>query len=187
MTLEGGGFLENAESCYLTLQGLQLFPALRGKAEFSAQGPDLFIPTIPAVSTREDAVLQQMSFTDGTKLEQLSTSISSHHIEADMNTLFHLHASSQQYASKSNGITLGLIAASVVLTLFILYYFTQAYIWNLVKNCVVNRANTANEDVQKPQTDIPTPTQPTASTAVGEDLSEATPQTRFSAYSMQTV
>jgi hypothetical protein len=36
MTLEGEGFLENAESCYLTLQGLQLFPALRGKAEFSA-------------------------------------------------------------------------------------------------------------------------------------------------------
>jgi hypothetical protein len=130
----GGGFLKNAQSCYLTLQGLHLFPALRGKAEFSAQGPELFIPTIPAVSTREEAVLQ-MSFTDGTKLEKLSTSISSHHIEADINTLFHLHASSQQYASKSNGITLGLIAASVVLTLFILYYFNQAYIWNLMKNC----------------------------------------------------
>jgi hypothetical protein len=45
-----------------------LFPALRGKAEVSAQGPDLFIPTILAVSTREDAVLQQMSFTDRTKI-----------------------------------------------------------------------------------------------------------------------
>jgi len=160
MTLEGGGFLENAESCHLTLQGLQLLHALRGKAEFSSQGPDLFIPTIPTVSTREEAVLQQMSLTDGTKLEQLSTSISSHHIEADMNTLFHLHASSQQYANKSNGITLGLTAVSVVLTLFILYYFTQAYIWNLVKNCVVNRANTVIEDVKKSQTDIPTPSQP---------------------------
>jgi hypothetical protein len=187
MTLEGGGFLENAESCHLTLQGLQLFPALRGKAEFSAQGPDLFIPTIPVVvSTRKEAVLQQMSFTDGTKLEQLSTSISSNHIEADIDTLFHLHASSQQYASKSNGITLGLIATSVVLSLYILYYFTQAYIWNLVKNCVVNRANTVN-DVEKPQSDTPTPSQPTTSSVVGEDLSEATPQTRFSAYSMQTV
>jgi len=119
MTLEGGGFLENAESCYLTLQGLQLFPALRGEAEFSAQGPDLFIPAV--LSTREEVVLQQLSFLDGTKLEELSTSISSHHIEADINTLFQLHASSQQYASKSNGITLGLIAASVVLTLFIFY------------------------------------------------------------------
>jgi hypothetical protein len=67
MTLEGGVFLENAEPCYLTLQGLQLFPALRGKAEFSAQGPELFVPTIPAVLTREEAILQQMSFTDGTK------------------------------------------------------------------------------------------------------------------------
>jgi len=81
-----------------------------------------------------------MSFLDGTKLEQLSTSISSHHIEADIITLFHLHASSQQYASKSNGIILGLITASVVLTLFVVYYFAQTHIWNLVKNCVVNRA-----------------------------------------------
>jgi hypothetical protein len=60
MTLEGEGFLENAESCYLTLQGLHLFPALRGKAEFSAQGPELFVPTISAVSTRAEAVLQKM-------------------------------------------------------------------------------------------------------------------------------
>jgi len=98
-----------------------------------------------------------MSFLDGTKLEQLSTSISSHHIESDINTLFHLHASSQQYASKSNGITLRLITASVVLTLFVVYYFAQTHIWNLVKKCVVNRANKVNEDVQKPQSDIPTP------------------------------
>jgi hypothetical protein len=74
-----------------------------------------------------------------------------------------------------------------VLTLFILYYFTQAYIWNLMKNCVVNRANTVIEDVQKPQVDIPTPSQPTTSSVVGEDLSEATPQIKFSSYSMQTV
>ena len=50
-----------------------------------------------------------------------------------------------------------------------------------MKNCVVNRANTVNEDVQKPQSDIRTSSQPTTSSAVGEDLSEATPQARFSA------
>jgi hypothetical protein len=71
---------------------------------------------------------------------------------------------------------LGLIAASVVLTLFILYYFIQAYFWNMMKNCVVNRANTVIEDVQKPQIDIPTPSQPTTISAVGEDISEVTPQ-----------
>jgi hypothetical protein len=119
-------------------------------------------------------------------LEQLSTSISSHHIEADINTSFYLHASSQD-ASKSNGITLGLIAASVVLTLFIFCYFTQAHIWNLVKNCVVNRANKVNEDVQKPQSYIPTPSKHTTSIAAGEDLSEATPEAKCSAYSMQNV
>jgi hypothetical protein len=50
MTLEGGGVLKNAGSCYLTLQGLQLYPALRGETEFSAQIPVLFTPHRPGGS-----------------------------------------------------------------------------------------------------------------------------------------
>jgi hypothetical protein len=123
---------------------------------------------------------------DGTYLEQLETSISSHHIKADINTLLHLHETSQQYASKNNGITSGLIAASVVLSLFILYYFTQAYIWNMVKKCVVSRVDTVN-DVQQSLTDILTPSQPITSSGEVEELSETIPQAKFSAYSMQSV
>jgi hypothetical protein len=44
MTLDGGGVLKNAGPCYLTLQGLQLYPALKGEMEFSAQVPVLFTP-----------------------------------------------------------------------------------------------------------------------------------------------
>jgi hypothetical protein len=90
-----------------------------------------------------------MSSLDGTRLEQLVTSVSSHHIDADVNTLLHLHDSSQQFESKSTGINSRLIAASTVLILFILYYFIQAYLWNLVKKCVVNRANTESENLQQ--------------------------------------
>jgi hypothetical protein len=76
---------------------------MRGETEFSSQVPVLFTPTIPAVaSAPEKEVLRQMSFPNGTNLEQLSTDISSHHIEADINTLFHLHASTLQHASRNN-------------------------------------------------------------------------------------
>ena len=34
MILEGGGTLQNAESCYLTLPGMQLYPAMRGESVF---------------------------------------------------------------------------------------------------------------------------------------------------------
>ena len=44
MTLEEGGFLEGAGSCYLALQGLQLYPTLRGETEFSAKVLVLFTP-----------------------------------------------------------------------------------------------------------------------------------------------
>jgi hypothetical protein len=178
MLLEGGGFPLNAGLCFLTLEGLQLFPALQGEIQYSAKVLDLFVPAISKIVTpREEAVLRQMSL-DGTKLEQLVTSITSHHMDADVNTLLHLHE------SKSNGVTLGIIAASIVL---ILYYFTQAYIWNLAKKCVVNRANTESASVQKSQCHILTPSQPNADSADDEVQSGEPPQTRFSAYSMQIV
>jgi hypothetical protein len=187
MLLEGSGFLLNAGCCSLILEGLQLFPSLQGEIQYTPQSPELFIPAIQRIVTsREEAVLRQISSLDGTKLEQLVTSISSHYMDADVNTLLHLHNSSQQVESKSNGITLGLIVASIVLILFILYYLTQAYIWNLVKKCVVNRVNTESESVQKSQYDISTPSQPNASN-VNDEIWTAEPQARFSAYSMQTV
>lgn len=90
-------------------------------------------PTIPMVaSAHEMENLRHMSL-NGTSLEQPSTSISSHHTEAGINTQFHLHVSSLQHARKSDWIALGLIVAGVVLTLFIFHSFMHSYIWNLVK------------------------------------------------------
>jgi hypothetical protein len=76
-------------------------------------------------------------------------------MDADVKTLLHLHETSQQFERKSNGVTNGLIAASTVLILFILYYLTQAYLWNVVKRCAVKWENTENESVQKSQCDTP--------------------------------
>jgi hypothetical protein len=117
MRLEEAGFLKGTESCYLALQGLHSYPALRG-----ARIPILFTPAVPAVASAEMEILRQMSFLNGTHLEELSSSISSHRTEADINTFFHLHTASLQHASKSNWIIWGLIVASVVLILFIIYY-----------------------------------------------------------------
>jgi hypothetical protein len=95
MTLQEAGVLRNAGSCHLTPQGLQLYPTLSRETEFEAQVPELYTPTIPEVtSAHETEVLRPMSFLNETTLKQLTPSISSHHIEVDISTLFHLHASS---------------------------------------------------------------------------------------------
>jgi len=52
MTLQGNGVLANSGSCSLTLQGLQLFPALREEVNFSARGPVLFTSRQPGCSYR---------------------------------------------------------------------------------------------------------------------------------------
>jgi len=124
-----GGVLQNAESCYLTMQGLQLYPALRGEPEFAAQTPVLVTTFVPTVaSDREMEVLRQMSILNGKHLDRLTTGISSHHIQADKNTLFNLHASNLQHASKNNGTVLGLIVTGVVLILFMLLLYSFLYL-----------------------------------------------------------
>jgi hypothetical protein len=83
--------------------GTAAVPRVERKTEFSTQVPVLFTPTIPAVaSARQKEVLRQMSILNGTNLEQLSTGIFSRHIESNINTLFHFHASALQHASKNN-------------------------------------------------------------------------------------
>jgi hypothetical protein len=119
MTLQGGGILTNAGSCFLTLPGLQVFPALRGEVDFSDQGPVLYVPDIPAVATdHETAILQQLSFLNGTRLDQLTKSVAAHHMEANVSTLFHIHASTQEHVRQSNWITMALIVAAVIFLCF---------------------------------------------------------------------
>ena len=125
-----------------------------------------------------------MSFQNRTNLEQLATSISSHHIQADLNTLLNLHASNLQHASKNNGTVLGLIVAVVVLILFIFYYFTHSYIWNLLKTRIVTRNNSVDNGVHKPQDENPSPLHPDPINADSEDVTDHIPQARYSIYSL---
>lgn len=186
MTLDGGGVLHNTESCYLTMQGLQLYPALRGESEFAAPTPVLVTPFVPAVtSDSEKEVLRQMSILNGTNLDQLTSSISAHHIQADINTLFNLHASNLHHASKIDGTVLGLIVTGIVLILFVLYYFTHSYIWSLLKIHCVARNNSVDNRVQKNQGEHPSPLPPDPSKEDCEDVADPVPQARYSIYSLQ--
>jgi hypothetical protein len=120
LLLEGSGFLLNAGRCSFMRKGLQMYPALQGESQYTSRAPVLFTPTIPPiVSSGKAATLKQMTSVDRTGVERLVTGISSHHMDADVNTLLHLHDTSHQFESKSNRVTLGLIAASMVLILFI--------------------------------------------------------------------
>ena len=55
------GFFKGVETCYLTLQGLQLYPALRGETEFSARIPVLFTPAVPAAASADEMVISSLN------------------------------------------------------------------------------------------------------------------------------
>jgi hypothetical protein len=65
---------------------------------------------------------------DRTSLDRLATSISSHHIDADVNTLLLIHDTSQQFESKRNGVTIGLIAASSVNPFYLILFHTGLFV-----------------------------------------------------------
>jgi hypothetical protein len=173
--------LKGGQPCYLALQVLQLYPALRGEKEFSARIPVLFTPAVPAASSADEMdILRQISFENGTHLEELSSGISSHHIEADVNTLIRLRASSLQHASKGYWITCGLTATGIVLILFITYYFTQVYIRNLFKGCFVDCDSTVVSFNQEPQPESVLPSQPSVASVECVDRLEPSSEVKFS-------
>jgi hypothetical protein len=62
MALVEAGILSNARPCLLTLQTLQLFPALKGEADFNGRVPVIFEPDHPrGISDHETGVLKQVS------------------------------------------------------------------------------------------------------------------------------
>jgi hypothetical protein len=104
---------------------MQMSAALQGESQHSSPGLTRFTPTIlPIVTSGEKATLQRMVSVDRTSLEHLATSISSHQMNADVDTLFHIHDTSQQFESKRNGDTVGLIAASSVNPVYFLLFHT---------------------------------------------------------------
>jgi hypothetical protein len=95
LLLQGSGLLLNAASCSFTTKGLQMSAALQGESQYSSSGPTHFTPAIlPIVSPGEKAALQRMISVDRTAAEQLAASISSYHMDADVNMLTHIHDTS---------------------------------------------------------------------------------------------
>ena len=185
MTLQVSDVLDGTASCFLTLQGLQLFPALRGEVDFSARGPVLFTPTHPAVITdHENRILRQMSLLNGTHFDQLVTGIPTRHIEADVNTLFHVHASAQAHVKEGYWMAVSLIAVGVIMAIFLGYYFTQSYVQTLIKRCIYK--SDSGESTQKPREVNPSTSQPNPTDPEGKNLDEGPAQVQYSKYPLPT-
>ena len=73
-----------------------------------------------------------------------------------------------------------------MLILFIIYYFTQVYIWNSFKRCFVDCDSTAVSGNQKPQPESVLHLQPSVATVECEDRLDPNSEVKFSVYSLQS-
>ena len=154
--------------------------------DFNARPPVLYIPANLAIATdHETGVLRQVSLLNGKYLDQLSNSVSTHHMEADVNTLSHIHASTQGRAKETYWITVGLIVTEAILAIFLGYHFTHSYVRTLTKDC--NCKTASNQKTQKPHDENPSTSQPNLTAREESNQEEALPpRVRYSTYSLQT-
>jgi hypothetical protein len=64
MVLQGAGSLSNAEHCHFSMESLQLYPGLRIETQDTVLAPQLYAPTLPAItSTAEMEQLNKITAT----------------------------------------------------------------------------------------------------------------------------
>jgi hypothetical protein len=138
--LQGAGTLSEAETCYVTSEGIQPYPELSGELEYKPRVPLLYTPTSPPViSTAEQETLSSMPEINMEATEQLEADVASHRVETDIDSLIQIHNIRVQYARKLQWNIPGLTAAGAVLSLFILYYFTHPYFGKLLELCQLRK------------------------------------------------
>jgi hypothetical protein len=183
MTLQGSGILTNAGSCFLTLQGLQLFPSLRGEVNFSARGPVLFTPANPVVATdHKTGVLRQSHYW----MVVPEPTVNQH--------LYSSHRSGRKHTPSCACILPGtregklsnsrLSVAGVILAIFLVYYFTHSHLRTLTKRCI--HKSDLDVNTQKPQAENPSTSQPNLTGTEEKHLDKGPPTVRYSTYSLQT-
>jgi hypothetical protein len=118
-----------------------------------------------------------MSFFNDTRLAQLTSSMAAHRMEADVGTLFHIHASNQEHVRQNYGVTTTVIVIGVTFGMYLIYYLTHSYFQGLLQKCV--RKSDPEVSAQTPQASPSTISHPTLAETQEAPLEDRPPCNLF--------
>jgi hypothetical protein len=100
--LRDDGTLNGTESYHVTTDGLHLHPNILGEAVYVTHAPLLYVPTHPEVTSDEEIEeLKRMTEMDTTGVERQASAITSHQMEADMDTMIHMYTPGASHSRES--------------------------------------------------------------------------------------
>jgi hypothetical protein len=85
MVLQGARTLSNTESCHFSTKDLQLYPGLRCEKEYTVRAPQLYAPSVPAItSAAELENLKKITKSTDADIDRLASIIQSHGDRTDL-------------------------------------------------------------------------------------------------------
>jgi hypothetical protein len=86
-----GSRISNTEPRHFATESLQLYPGLRRETEYTVRAPQLYAPTLPAITpTAEMEQLKKITATTDAEIERLASIICAHGDRTDLNALIRL-------------------------------------------------------------------------------------------------
>jgi hypothetical protein len=168
LALHGAGSLSNTERCHLTSEGIQLYPGLSGKSEFTVHAPELYTPSLPPVTSHEELVkLKQMYASLGTETEHLSSVDFTRRNELDLSTLVGPRSSRRPTSRDPYWLVPMLISSGTTMILGVICYALRKHLGRILMICrseatTESKAATTNSHVSPQATQTPesSPEQP---------------------------
>jgi hypothetical protein len=131
-TLHGIGMLESVQHCYVSAGQIQLNAEVTGQSEFQGKLPKVIVPAhLPVTSQEETEILSTLTETES--LEELLSTMSTHKLQTDVNTLLSLHRQTYKSQNGVNWTAILCITVPATVTLTILYYFSRIWLMRIWK------------------------------------------------------
>jgi len=130
---DGIGSLQNASSCHISTNEIQIFPELRGTTKTELSTPKLYLPDkVPIITDHEVQQLEDMALTtEFQKIDELNSRITTHQQTLDLDTLLHLHHASQMQRVQPHKHSFVATSVSIVAILGVRYLYLRPYLRNI--------------------------------------------------------
>jgi hypothetical protein len=114
--------------------GVHLHPVLSAETQFTSPKPRLYTPSLTVIKSGEE--LQALKSFAGTPyFGSLATHIQAHQPEADLDTLFQIHAIKDRHYHESSWYIPVLVAVATVIVLYIVFCLARTYVGGIKRCC----------------------------------------------------
>jgi len=154
--LVDAGLLINASACHVSTEDWRIYPTLRGTMQTERDTPHIFTPDkVPIISPHESQLLQEMTIPTLQRLDNLNSRLATSRHTIDIDSLIHVHQSSQGSQMEVRWHTIALILSFIIVLLGVGYLLLRSHCGKL--RCAATKTPDNESATSSPQHCTPEP------------------------------